>query len=313
MSDAFEKLMETAKKIRAMAANESYQRDCRSGGEVPPPDRYDYYYEQVYSDIEPALEPYLRMPNPTAYDALIQRIKDAMELLNTREAAFETALTRGVHTTSDSLDRLSTAGGFLSEWTGEAAIAFKANYIDGFKTKVGYDFTALSTMKGAFEAHKAMWEAARKDIVTIAHNTMVTLQHYSEPSKNDAKFYYAVLSAIGTVSAAVITVLTGGATAPIVGIGAAASIGAASESSSSSTSTEATVGGSSPEAIIRSMLKEIDNLRHHIQTVEADAAKKLGLLEDGVYKNKDKLVPARPRLADMSDRDLYGRSGMGRT
>ncbi|MFC9432978.1 hypothetical protein [Nocardia sp. NPDC057030] len=300
---SYEQLAQHVKDLRieATRAQMTYIHRCGSTS----------HWENIYKNyefIEPVFDPFLRMPDPAVYDPSIQQLGDAMAKLNNRTSTIHTDLSKDVQILGGNLDHLETAGGYLDDWTGEAAIAFKANYIDRFRTIAGNHFTMLSTMRGALQAHQAMWLAARKDIDKIAHNTLDALQNYQEPTKNDWKFPFSVLAAVGTVAAAAITIVTGGATAPVVGIGSAASVGNAA------ITYEAKVGGATPDTIIASMQKEIDSLRDHIQHVESvQIEERLWRLQDAVYQNRDSLVAARPKLADMSDGDLYGKHGMGRT
>jgi hypothetical protein len=215
-----------------------------------------------------------------------------------------TELSDDVSLTNPHLDKMTTDGGYLQGWTGDAAMAFKANFVDTFKSIAGNQFTVLSILKGVLQAHRAMWLKARDDIDKIAENTKNALDNAGGCGKNQWSFDFSVLSAVGAVGGVVVAVVTGGVV-PLAAIGALASVGSAGVAG-------LTASGDSAEKIINSMKQAIDELTRHVQEVETQQiADKVRALTEAVQGNKDKLVSARPNLAGMNDRDLVGDRGMG--
>ncbi|GLY36603.1 hypothetical protein Amsp01_026270 [Amycolatopsis sp. NBRC 101858] len=89
-------------------------------------------------------------------------------------------------------------------------MAFKANFVDTFKTIAGNRFTVLSILKGVLQAHRAMWLKARDDIDKIAENTKNALDNAGGCGKNQWSFDFSVLSAVSAIGGVVIAVVTGG-------------------------------------------------------------------------------------------------------
>lgn len=260
---------------------------------------------QSYAFIGSMFEPFSRLPDPARYDPLIADLNAAMAKLNTG-SVHTTQLTNDVSLANPHLDKMTTDGGYLQGWSGDAAMAFKANFIDSFKTVSGNQFSVLSTLKGILQAHREMWLKARDDIDKIAENTKNALDNAGGCGKNQWSFGFSVVSAVVAVGGVVVAVATGGIV-PLVAIGAAASAGSAGVAS-------LTASGDSVDTIINSMKQAVDELTRHIQEVEnQQIAEKVRALTEAVRANKDKIVAARPNLAGMNDLDLTGDSGMGRS
>ncbi|HEV7950158.1 MAG TPA: hypothetical protein VGP24_10355 [Glaciihabitans sp.] len=301
----FDQLMQHAKDIKEkaveLAVKEYAQKHATAGGSNPDPEQF----RRHYAFIEAMFEPFSRLPDPVRYDPLIADLNAAMGKLNTGSVN-NTELSKDVSLANPHLDKMTTDGGYLQGWTGDAVMAFKANFIDTFKTVSGNQFAMLSTLKGTLQAHKEMWLRARNDIDKIAESTKNALDNAGGCGKNQWSFGFSVLSAVVAIGGVGVAVATGGIV-PLVAIGAAASVGSAGVGS-------ITASGDSVESIINSMKQAVDDLTRHIQEVETqEIAQKVQALTDAVGGNKDKLVAARPNLAGMNDRDLTGDSGMGKS
>ncbi|MFF3228909.1 hypothetical protein ACFYV7_39400 [Nocardia suismassiliense] len=299
---SFPELMKLATDIRIKAQNRTALEAAAVGMRVDPA-------KLNFSFIEAAFAPFSQMPDPARYDPLIADLNVAMAELRT-DPVPQSGLTAGVVLTDKTLNKMTTAGGYLNSWTGVAAMEFKRNFIDNFKTIADNQFNMLSTMKGALQAHQAMWRSAHEDIKKIAEDTRNALDNMSSCNKNQWTFFFSVMAAVGTISAAGITIITGGATAPVVAIGATASLGSAGVSGKTARSD---ASGATVDAILREMHSAINKLTTHIQTVETEQiADKVRVLTALAHNQKHNLISARPQLVGMSDSDLLGKSGMGR-
>ncbi|SFP27026.1 hypothetical protein [Amycolatopsis rubida] len=304
----FDQLMQHAKDIKEkaveLAIREHDQKYATQSGVVGDPESF----RKHYAFIEALFEPFSGMPDPAGYDPLIADLNAAMAKLNT-SPSHATQLTSDVGLANPLLDKMTTDGGYLQEWTGEAAMEFKARFIDTFITISGNQFTMLSTLKGALQAHQEMWRKARDDIDKIAESTKNALDNAGGCGKNQWSFGFSVLSAVVAVGGVAVTVATGGTGLAVTlpAIGAAASTGSAGVAA-------ITASGDSAETIVNSMKQAVDDLARHIHEVETQQiASKVQALTDAVHGNKDKLVSARPSLAGMSDRELASDHGMGKS
>ncbi|MFI6170777.1 hypothetical protein ACIBCN_28610 [Nocardia sp. NPDC051052] len=301
---SFEQLVEHAHKIKEKAIDLAVKETDRP---VASQSADREAITRYFAFIEPLFEPFSRLPDPDKYNPLIADLTAAMQKVMTQSTPI-TKLSEDVRFVGTNLDKITTDGAYLHDWTGEAATAFKANFLDTFKTISGNQFTALSMMKGVLQAHQEMWRKARTDIDNIAHHTLDAFDHAHGCSKADVSFEFSVLSAVGTALGAIITVGTGGATAPIVAIGAAAAIGNAGLAG------KATSDANTCDSIINSMKQAIADLTKYIQEVETQQmANRVRALIEVMHGNKGLLVAARPRLAGMSDRELIGDDGIGHT
>ncbi|WP_107656015.1 hypothetical protein [Nocardia suismassiliense] len=300
---SFEQLMQDAKNIREQAAKLLARERSGTAGVYKAED-----FMPGLAYIEPLFEPFSRLPHPDKYNPLIADLTAAMQQLMTQSTPV-TKLSQDVKFVETHLDKVTTTdGAYLHDWTGAAATAFKANFLDTFRTISGNQFTALSMMKGVLEAHQEMWRKARTDIDKIAHDTLDVFANAGSCNKADVTFEFSVLSAVGTTLAAIITIATGGATAPVVAIGAAAAVGNAGIAG------KATVNASTVSSVLNSMKQAVADLTEYINDVEAQQmADRVRALNEAMHANKDLLVSARPRLAGMSDRDLVGDDGIGHT
>ncbi|PXX53402.1 hypothetical protein DFR70_12713 [Nocardia tenerifensis] len=288
----YDQLMQHAKEIREKAVEVGSQEEPRE------------LAEKRYQHIEPLFEPFSRLPDPAKYDPLIFALKAAMAELN-NQSVTHTDLSKDVALQGTDLARMITTGGYLDAWTGDAAIVFKANFIDRFTTISGNQFTAMSVMKGVLEAQQAMWRAARVDIDNIAHVARDALNNSGGYCPANWKYGATVLSAITTVIGVGITAVTGGV-ASIAAVGAAATM-------SNAMNDAAQLPMNSASAIIGAMTHAIEELFtriHDAQLQKIVPASRTWV--DELHKNRDLMVSARPNLADMNDRELIGRGGMGK-
>ncbi|MEA5367602.1 hypothetical protein VA596_49285 [Amycolatopsis sp., V23-08] len=302
---SFDQLMQHARDITdkavALTAREIAQKKATQSGANPDPEAI----RRSYAFIESMFEPFSRLPDPAGYDPLIADLNAAMAKLNTGSVN-NTELSSDVTFVNPHLDKMTTDGGYLQGWTGDAAMAFKANFVDTFRSIAGNQFTVLSILKGILQAHREMWLRARADIDKIAENTKNALDNAGGCGKNQWTFDFSVLSAVSAIGGVVVAVATGGVV-PLAAIGALASVGGAGVAG-------LTASGDSAEAIISSMKQGVDELAKHIQEVETQQiAQRVQALTEAVHGNKDKIVSARPNLAGMSDHDLVGDGGMGKS
>lgn len=166
----FDQLMQHAKDITDKAVELKWKELSGKGATASAgnPDREAI--RRSFAFIGSMFEPFSRLPDPARYDPLIADLNAAMGKLNTGSVD-NTDLSKDVTLANPHLDKMITDGGYLQGWTGDAAMAFKANFIDPFKTISGNQFTVLSTLKGVLQAHREMWVKARDDIDKIAENT----------------------------------------------------------------------------------------------------------------------------------------------
>jgi hypothetical protein len=301
---SFEQLMEHASEIRFLAT----KRAIENGEEEPEYARHgvDGYYEQL---VEPLFKPFSQVPDPARYQPLINDLDTAMRDISNG------------HTTTDPIDhvpylanptlaKITTASGYMAEWTGEAARTFKAKFIDPFPSITTNQFILTAILKAALEAHKTMWEETRKNIDQIAEHTIDRLDNGC--CDNDSwNVSFTVLSSLGAVGAAILTVATDGAALPLAltAIGAAAQVGATLPPDSLSDPPKA--GGTSALQITNTMKAAVDQLTKVVEKAESEISARVKDITKKVVDHPPYFVAARPTLATMPRRDLTGDQGLG--
>ncbi|HEV8558277.1 MAG TPA: hypothetical protein VGR06_18040 [Actinophytocola sp.] len=300
---SFEQLMEHASEIRYLATKHAIEHNeldpeyARNG--------VDGYYEQL---IEPLFKPFSDVPDPAEYQPMINDLDTAMRGIS--NGLTNDTVDKIPYLANPTLAKITTAGGYLAEWTGEAARTFKAKFIDPFPSFTTNQFILTLILKAALEAHQAMWASARKDIDGIAHATIDMFDNKC-CDKNTWNVSFTVLSSIGAVGAAILTVATDGAAAPLAlqVIGAAAQVGATLPPDSLSEPPKG--GGSSALQITNTMKAAIDQLTRVVQKAESEIAKHVEDISNVVHGHTAYFVAARPTLATLAKRDLTGERGLG--
>ncbi|MFL6126063.1 hypothetical protein [Actinophytocola sp.] len=301
---SFDQLMEHASEIQYLATkhaldkNEAEPEYARNG--------VDGYYAEL---VAPLFKPFSQVPDPAGYQALIDDLSAAMHDLSSGRTD-QDPIDKDPYLANPALDKIHTAGDNLQDWTGKAAMAFKAKFLDPFPSISTNQFILTAILKAALEAHKAMWESTRTDIDKIAHATMDAFDNGC-CDKNTWNVSFTVLSSIGAVGAAILTVATEGAAAPLAltVIGAAAQVGATLPPDSLSDPPKG--GGERALQITNSMKAAIDQLTQVVQKAESEITSHVQAITELVHGNNAYFVSARPALAGMPKGDLTDDSGLG--
>lgn len=208
------------------------------------------------------------------------------------------------------LEKIHTASDYLQDWSGQAAMQFKQKFLDPFPAISANQFILTAILKAALEAHQAMWAKTRDDIDKIAHATMDAFDNKC-CDKNTWNVTFTVLSSIGATAAAVLTVATDGAAAPLLlsVVGAAAQVGATLPPDSLSDPPKG--GGETALQIISSMRAAIDQLTQVVQKAEAVIAEKTSAVTKVVNGHGSYFVSARPALASVPDGKITSGDGVG--
>lgn len=129
--------------------------------------------------------------------------------------------------------------------------------------------------------------------------------------KNSWNVSFTVLSSIGATAAAVLTVATEGAAAPLLlsVIGAAAQVGATLPPDSLSDPPKG--GGETALQIVNSMKAAIDQLTRVVQKAEEVIAGKVTGVTKLLGEIEPCFVAARPALASLPKGEITGTTGLG--
>lgn len=301
---SFEQLMEHASQIKFLATKHAL--DNKEAEPEYARNGVDGYYQQL---VEPLFKPFSKMPDPAKYQPMIDDLSAVMHGLSSGRTN-EDPIDKDPYLANPTLDKMHTASDYLEDWTGQAAMTFKQKFLDPFPSISTNQFILTSILKAALEAHQAMWESARGDIDKIAHATMDAFDNKC-CDKNTWNVSFTVLSSIGAVGAAILTVATDGAAAPLAlqVIGAAAQVGATLPPDSLSEPPKG--GGETALQITNSMKAAVDQLTKVVQKAESEITERIKKITALVNDNNSYFVAARPALAGAAPGQITGSSGLG--
>lgn len=298
-------LMQYAVEIEQSAIRAEWNR--LSTGSDSAPISYQQVRDMFQNRVQPLFEPFSRLPDPASFDGVIDDLYGAMGKLSHGAHMTDPITGKNIQANPD-MQVVETAADSLIDWTGAAAAAFKENFLDPFPAIATNQFLVLGVMKGAAEAEKAAWDAAREDILKIANDTLNTLDNLGSCGKSEFEFTLSVAAAV--VSGLSIP-FTAGASAVVAGIGAAVNtVGAAGKGVQTMKGS-----GSTADQVLDSMEKALEELASQIRDTQGQVAKTLNAYagEVDMQQNKEPsdFVARRPKLAGMDGAALTSGEGLG--
>ncbi len=264
-----------------------------------------------YDDVPGLFDAFSSLPDPASFEAGIDDLTSALGKLSQGSGGEDP--TNGSPTPANTiLDGMDTSQDYLARWTGIAAAQFKENFVDTFESITTNQFLLTSYIKGALEAEKSLWDAARRNIDEIAEDTITALEEMGDCGKNEWSMAFSVAGAVVALVAVPFT--AGGslvAAATFAGIGGALSIGGAAVGNMEEPP-ELDMSGESPEAVIGNMREAITKLKDEISKAEQKIADKMTELQGIVDGHRELFVAPRPNLADSGPGDIRDDMGVPR-
>jgi hypothetical protein len=265
--------------------------------------------EQLCADIPQMWAPYLDIPDPASFDPMIMQVEKAMGKLSTGHEIPDPITQKGATFQANSvLDKMTGAGDFIQSWTGEAAMNFKANFIDTFHSVAWNQFLLLSILKAATEAERDMWAAARADIEDTARQTLNALDTSIYCSSKEFAVTFTVVAAVASVATAIPT-FGGSVAVTFAAVAGAASVTGAVGIKDPERSQK--IGGGDVVRIIESMQNCLSKQAETTNNVESDIARSLREMTSIVQGRPDLFVARRPALAGANRRNITDPKYMG--
>jgi hypothetical protein len=296
-------IMNYADQIKAAAINRANAETWRGSGPLIgiffPDPNYPDGVDSYYADIPDCFRPLSELPDPAAFDPAIETLKTAMDCIRTATGAPD-PYDKTNHSAAPAhteIAKLSGEGSLMPNWNGQAALAFKSNFLGPFPTYTDNQFGLIATLKAALQAHQAMWQGARDDAERIARIHLRVLTAGSEQTAWVITF--AVLAAVASVVSA--------GTADLVAVGWAALGSTASVAGTFTplaSDDSQQYNGANAKEIIAAMKSSIADLKQRIGIAQGDFSSYLAQNIETVIqsKNKDKYFEApRPALTDGGD------------
>ena len=257
-----------------------------------------------YADVPGLFAPFESLPDPLSYDYEISQLEDVQKKLSSGEKN-DDPVSSSFYPANPTLDNMDTTQGYIARWTGVAAETFKENFVDKFESVTQNQFLLTGVVKGALQAERGIWVAARRDIEDIADHTISGIEHADDCGKNDWTMAFAVVGAVVSIAAVPVT---GGASLALAAVGAAASVGGTAVGNMDDPPEEK-FQGESAEAVVNEMRKAISSLKDHIRKAEEKIQSTMNDVNNVISGNPDYFVLPRPHLADADEhtvRDDFG-------
>ena len=243
-----------------------------------------------FAGVADMFTPFLRMPNPDAFDPLIDSLGHVATKLNSGQATLPYNGS-GVLTNPE-LGRIDDVKALVKDWYGGAALNFKDNFLSKWYPITSNQFALVIALKGGIEAEMAMWKEARRNVDDLAHKAQAALDAMLDCNPKDVAFLLTVSGSIFAVGAAV---ATGGLGIGLTIVGeAVASAGAFPMKDAE----RVDFSGKNARAIVNGVQDALNKLARQIIDAENVIRDAMNNAMAVLSQNQDRVIAPRPHLAD---------------
>jgi hypothetical protein len=243
-----------------------------------------------FAGVADMFTPFLRMPNPDAFDPLIDSLGHVATKLNSGQATLPYNGS-GVLTNPE-LGRIDDVKALVKDWYGGAALNFKDNFLSKWYPITSNQFALVIALKGGIEAEMAMWKEARRNVDDLAHKAQAALDAMLDCNPKDVAFLLTVSGSIFAVGA---TVATGALGVGLTIVGeAAASAGAFPMTDPE----KVDFAGKNASAIVNGVQDALNKLARQIIDAENVIRDAMNNAMAVLSQNQDRVIAPRPHLAD---------------
>jgi hypothetical protein len=215
------------------------------------------------------------------------------------------------------LTRIGASESYLEAWTGAAADTFRTDFVYPFLFVAVNQFTALSVLRSALLAQRALWVKTRENIDKVAHDTLVALDNMDHCGQNTWTMTWTIVASVAAVAAVPISagasVMGAGAalglTTAVTAVGATGQVVAAHQVAPEK---ETAYHGETAEVVIEQMRQGVAEAIGEIQQGEQTIAAALRSMQATVSQHRGQFVSPRPDLLDATPRNVFGDSYLGR-
>jgi hypothetical protein len=303
----YEQLMQHAYEIQRTANQKTMDLYRKSSDGLSPRqiEEVRVQTEKSFADVPSLFQAFVDTPAPTSFDPIIERIDAALRRLSTGNGPRDTIDGEYYHANEDLDPKMTGVGGFVAGWSGAAAMAFKANFVDRFPAVVRNQFIAAAVLRVALKANREVWVTTRKDIDEIAEKTIEALDGVGRRcGKNDWHVRFTIVSAVASLAS---VSLSGGTLTAATILGTASQVGGEATDGAQ----EVEYHGESPAGVINSMREAISKLTKDIASSEWEIKEYLRKAYSIVYNNRGSFVSPRPALIDATASNIKGPRYMG--
>jgi hypothetical protein len=247
------------------------------------------------------------MPVPQSYDKPIHDLGLALDRLAMQADIHGPINKQEIHYANRVLAKMTTAGGYLEDGNGRAAMEFKRNFLDPFPALCGNQFTLIAIAKAALEAHRSMWESARDDIDHIVHATLDALENQGCCDPNRWTLEFTVVASVAAIAAVPLTEVALGVGMAVAAVGAASQVIAAAPPQAP----KVEYAGETVKQVIEQMKHAVSKLEVEIRNTEGTIQRALDQTNQQISLYRNSFVARRPALADSRPDNVTGMDYLG--
>jgi hypothetical protein len=183
---------------------------------------------------------------------------------------------------SAAFEKLSSIPTLLADWEGDAAVAFKLNFIPPLERVAHHEFEAIVALRSPLLAAAALWEEGRKDVSNLIDECNSALDDFEDGK--DAADLTLALGIIGAVVAVAAVPFTGGTSAAVYWAvaGAAISVTGSVVGHPVEPKKELDISGDSPAEIAQSLREAVGDMKLQWLEVEMFIRDQITTLSDQI-------------------------------
>lgn len=243
-----------------------------------------------WSEKIPALfEPYLDLPIPSDFAEAASGVDKPAELLSAGYV-FENSEGGTVVDANRKVYDLLGCDDELLHWHGLAADNFRRTFVENLPATTKAQFHSVTLIKGAVERERAIWTAARQDVVNLAVASREAMRGCATGDGN-ADLELAIFGAVAGVASIFLPVVGQVALAAAAGALSVASTLSAEEAEPSA----GAVSGATPNVVFDSMKSELTALNGAIRSGENGIAKQMDSLAAQMGSHRRTFHPGEAR------------------
>jgi hypothetical protein len=160
-------------------------------------------FAEYFAHIPGLFEPFDDCPKPSHFTPLLAQADIAIAKLSRGELPNE-PYNAGIAVNSNKeLDDFETVSGYVDDWTGDAAEAFKDNFLDHQETFTKNQYLMACMVRNAIATEAGLWGNARDSLRSVGEGAIDTFDsHTSAGSGASGEFMIGILgSVVGTALA----------------------------------------------------------------------------------------------------------------
>jgi hypothetical protein len=289
-----------ADQLKSKAIDTFCMMAMQSGGEYAGM-AYGTYHdlaEKQFADVNHIYDDWLSLPAPEDFAGMTGNLETAMSKLAT--SGYTTDPVGGgklAQSANTDLTGVTTSGGYMADWTGDAASTYQTNFAANFAPVSSNQFVLASVLRQAINAEAAIWQTVRDDLDKLSADALKKMDECTDKSPSDWAMALTVAAAVVSIVAVPVT---GGTSLELgfAAVGAGLSVAATGISGGGGEADEYGLDTGSPGAIIDSLRKALVKINDHIVDGESMIAQNMDTQAGNDTAGWAKLCLPRPSMAD---------------